>query len=66
MVSERLAPGRWTWALSANDATQDHSSSDPAATRPRAQRIHIKYIGKYLYAVSAATLYVYYARNIII
>lgn len=35
MVSERLAPGLWTWTLSANDATQDHSSSDPATTRPR-------------------------------
>lgn len=35
MVSERLAPGRWTWVSPPNDATQDHSSSDPVATRPR-------------------------------
>lgn len=33
MVSERLALGRWTWVSPPNDATQDHSSSDPVATR---------------------------------
>lgn len=34
MVSERIAPGRLDMRLCPNDATQDHSSSDPVATRP--------------------------------
>lgn len=58
MVSERLAPGRWTWG-SPNDATLDHSSSDPVATRPHR---YTSSICVYVY-----TIYIYScSRNIII